>query len=178
MSFESSDILSDPDNTWQIDLSEDGVLNMKHLSFMQDRECRVIYEKEDRSRLIEQMVLMVSGMREKDLDYEFDMLPILEKTCRYICVDDSDSDLIQKVVSAVRELNKTVREKGISDYDFLIQLCDCDMLFAADLYDAIDGIEDSDRFTFCDQIIRYRTGVGYKGTGPKYVIASIFVPVF
>ena len=177
IAYETLDEQSANDDTWMIDLCDDGVLKIRHSSDLPVHECRILYEKEDRSRLIEQMVLMVSGMREKVLDYEFDILPILEKRCRYICTDDSNGDLITKVVSKVTEMNKSVVEKGMNDYDFLIQLCDCDMLFAADIYDSIEGVEDSDNVTFDDQIILYRSSAGYKGSGPKYGIASIFTPV-
>ena len=50
MPFESSDAPLDSDNTWMIDLSDDGVLKMKHMSFLTDCECRILYEKEDRLR--------------------------------------------------------------------------------------------------------------------------------
>ena len=177
MSFESSYDSLDSDNTWIIDLSDDGILKMKHMGFLPACECKVIYEKEDRTRLIEQIVLMVSGMREIDVDYE-DILSILEKTCRFICTDDSNGDLIPKVVSIAKEMNKAALEKGINDYDFLIQLCDFDLFIAGDILNAIDDIEDSDNFTIYDQLILYRTSAGYKGAGPKDGIVSIFDPVF
>ena len=176
ISIEALNEQSDTDNAVMFDLSVDGVLKMKQLSFLADRECKVIYEKKDRKRLIEQMVLMVSGMRSQDIDY-VDMLSILEKTCKFICTDDSKGDLIPKVVSIVKEMNKDAQEKGVSDYSFLMQLCDCDLLFAGDIYNAIDDIENSDNFTIYGQVILYRTSAGYKGTGPKYGIASIFAPV-
>ena len=47
-------------------------------------------------------------------------------------------------------MNKDAQEKDVSDYDFLIQLCDCDFLFASDIYNAIDDIDDSDSFGLFD----------------------------
>ncbi len=177
MSFESSDAPLDSDNTWMIDLSDDGILKMKHMSFSPDRECRVLYEKEDRTCLIEQMVLMISGMREKELDYEYDILPILEKTCRFISIDDLNGDIITKVVSVVKEMNKDAMEKGINDYNFLMQICDCSLIFATKMFDEIDKIEGGPDFTFNDQIILYRTNTANKGSEPKYGIVSIFSPI-
>ena len=177
MSFESSDDSLDSDNTWMIDLSDDGMLKMKHMSFLSDRECRILYEKEDRTRMIEQMVLMVSGMREIDVDYA-ETLPLLEKTCRFICTDDLNEDLLPKVISIVKEMKKAAREKSVNDHDFLIQLCDCDLFYAGEIFDAVDGIEDSDDFLLYNQLILYRSSAGYKGTDSEYGIASIVAPAF
>ncbi|MBR6148975.1 MAG: hypothetical protein IKQ44_11575 [Lachnospiraceae bacterium] len=177
MIYESSDEKPDRDNAWMIDLSGDGVLKMKNLGYLPEHECRVIYEKEDRIRLIEQMALMISGMREKELDYEFDILPILEKTCRFICMDDLSGDIITKVVSVVKEMNKDAIVKGINDYNFLMQICDCSLIFATKMFDEIEKIEDGPDFTFNDQIILYKTNIANKGSEPKYGIVSIFSPI-
>ncbi len=176
MSYEVIEEQPDKEYTWMIDLCDDGVLKMRHSSDLPEHECRVLYKKEDRARLIEQMVLMVSGMREIDVDYA-EILPLLEMTCRFMCTDDSNGDLLTGVVSIVKEMKKAAQEKDVNDHSFLIQLCDCDMFSAGDIFNAIDDIEDSDDFLLYNQLILYRSSDNYKGTDPEYGIASIFAPV-
>ena len=104
------------------------------------RTAIIFYEKEDRRNLLTQLVLMLSGFRIADADFE-DLMPVLEKGCKFKCFEADKDYLSQRIVAGIKD---EIRSLGSKRIKLLIQFCDLDPLSWRDFDPKMDDVEITD----------------------------------
>ena len=134
------------DDVWfGVDLSEKGVMKI-----IDDSSMGVIYYDEpDRQVLIEQLVLMVSGPRNMDMDYA-DIIPILEKGCRFSWAECRDEEIKDCGIQLTRAAMKECETK---ETEFFIQITSDSLLPPSELFSAYEEMGEFKKLSFVPQIL-------------------------
>ena len=157
-----------------IDMCEAGVAKVRYAG--DTREGMIIYDKDNRQNLLEQLTLLVSGQRWKELDYE-DIIAILEKKCLFRCADSSEGGIVENSLSVLKELIENEGSEQDEEIEVLIQFSDCRSDSVNEFFDGMEELESDVEITAYDQEVHCWDNSMIEPDEDTYGVVSIFYPI-
>ncbi len=155
-----------------IDMSKAGTVKVRYAG--DTREGVIVYDNDDRKRLLEQLTLLVSGQRWRELDYE-DIITILEKKCLFKWTDASEEGIAENTLSLLKDMIEN--EESDEKVNVLLQFSDCKADSVNKFFDEMEELGLDIELTVYDQEVHCYDNSMTDPDEDTYGIVSIFYPL-